>query len=79
MGGQMINVGGHFLSKQAGHLNFVGLNLGKGTHVPHPKPGNNDAVTKEAGGPGVAGGLSGSDHGKAGKGEGTSAISPLKG
>uniref|UniRef100_A0A3Q3W5Y0 Myozenin 1a n=1 Tax=Mola mola TaxID=94237 RepID=A0A3Q3W5Y0_MOLML len=52
MGGQMINVGGHFLSKQAGQLNFVGLNLGKGAHFPPPKPGNKGARTKGAGGAG---------------------------
>uniref|UniRef100_A0A3Q3WC81 Myozenin 1a n=1 Tax=Mola mola TaxID=94237 RepID=A0A3Q3WC81_MOLML len=79
MGGQMINVGGHFLSKQAGQLNFVGLNLGKGAHFPPPKPGNKGARTKGAGGAGDAGRLGGSDHRKAGKGEGTSTISPLKG
>uniref|UniRef100_A0A4W6G688 Myozenin 1 n=1 Tax=Lates calcarifer TaxID=8187 RepID=A0A4W6G688_LATCA len=39
MGGQMINVGGHYVSKQAGQLNFVGLNTGGGAPVPPPKPG----------------------------------------
>lgn len=69
MGRQMINVGGHFLSKEAG-LNFVGIHPGGGAPVPPPKPGS-----KGTG----AGGLGGSDHGKAGKGEGASVWSPLKG
>lgn len=77
MGGQMINVGGHFLSKEAGQLNFVGIHPGGGAPVPPPKPGSKG--TGAAGGAGDAGGLGGSDHGKAGKGEGASVWSPLKG
>lgn len=73
MGSHMINVGGHFLSKEAG-LNFVGIHPGGGAPVPPPKPGSKGTG---AGGAGDAGGLSGSDHGKAGKG--ASALSPLKG
>lgn len=76
MGGQMINVGGHFLSKESG-LNFVGIHPGKGAPVPPPKPGSKG--TGAPGGAGDAEGLGGSEHGKAGKGEGASDWSPLKG
>ncbi|XP_071336206.1 myozenin-1a [Trachinotus anak] len=79
MGSQMISVGGHHVSKQAGHLNFVGLNTGGGAPVPPPKPGSKGAGAGEAGGAGGAGGLGGGDHGKGGKGEGASEWSPLKG
>lgn len=73
MGGQFINVGGHFVSKEAGQLHFVGLHAGGGAPVPPPKPGSKGA------GAGGAGGQGGGDHGKGGKGEGASEWSPLKG
>lgn len=76
MGGQMINVGGHFLSKESG-LNFVGIHPGKGAPVPPPKPGSKG--TGAPGGAGDAGGVGGGEHGNAGKGEGASDWSPLKG
>lgn len=81
MGGQMINLGGHFVSKQAGHLNFVGLQSGGGAPVPPPKPGSKGAGAGGAGGAGAAGGAGGvgvGEHGKGG-GEGAGAWSPLKG
>ncbi|XP_029306108.1 synaptopodin 2-like protein [Cottoperca gobio] len=76
MGSDMINVGGHFVSKQAGQLHYVGLNTKGGAPVPPPKPGS-----KGAGAGAGAGGLGGGDHGKGGQGEGEghSEWSPLKG
>ncbi|XP_003963923.1 myozenin-1a [Takifugu rubripes] len=76
MGGQMINVGGHFLSKEAGHLNFVGLHPGGGPPVPPPKPGSKRTGAKGEGG---AGGQGESDLEKTGKGEGGGGSSSLKG
>lgn len=73
MGGQMINVGGHFLSKEAGHLNFVGLHPG-GPPVPPPKPGSKRMGAKEGGGGQGVGDLE-----KTGKGEGDGDSSSLKG
>lgn len=80
MGGQMINVGGHFVSKQAGQLHFGGIHAGGGPPVPPPKPGSKGAGAGGAGGAGGtggAGGVGGGDHGKGG--EGASEWSPLKG
>ncbi|XP_039995818.1 myozenin-1a [Xiphias gladius] len=86
IGSQMINVGGHFVSKQPGKLHFVGLHTGGGAPVPPLKPGSKGAGgaggaggAKGAGGARGAGGLDGGDHGKGGKGEGASEWSPLKG
>lgn len=76
MGGQMINVGGHFLSKEAGRLNFVGLHPGGGPPVPPPKPGSKRTGAKGEGG---AGGHGESDLEKSGKGEGGGESSSLKG
>lgn len=76
MGGQMINVGGHFLSKEAGHLNFVGLHPGGGPPVPPPKPGSKRTGAKGEGG---AGGQGESNLEKTGKGEGGGESSSLKG
>lgn len=80
IGGQMINVGGHFLSKEAGHLNFVGLHPGGGPPVPPPKPGSKGAGAKEAGAgeAGGAGGQGGGNLEKTGKGEGGDEGSSLK-
>lgn len=75
MGGQMINVGGHFLSKEAGHLNFVGLHPGGGPPVPPPKPGSKGTGAKEGG----AGGQGGGNLEKTGKGGGGGEGSSLKG
>ncbi|XP_056292320.1 myozenin-1a [Pseudoliparis swirei] len=75
-GGDVINVGGHFVSKQVGLQTFGGMSGGGGAPVPPPKPG---ARAGEAGGAGGAGGLGGGDHGKGGQGEGASDWSPLKG
>lgn len=75
MSSQMINVGGHFLSKEAGHINFIGLHPGGGAPLPPPKPGSKGVGAKGAGSAGDAGTLGG----KAGKGEGASGLSPLKG
>uniref|UniRef100_A0A3Q0S0J1 Myozenin 1 n=1 Tax=Amphilophus citrinellus TaxID=61819 RepID=A0A3Q0S0J1_AMPCI len=67
MGGQMINLGGHFVSKEAGRL----------APVPPPKPGSKGAG--RAGGAGGAGSAGGAGVGeKDGKGEGGSEWSPLK-
>ncbi|XP_075932047.1 myozenin-1a [Anarhichas minor] len=66
MGGDIINVGGHFVSKQIGLQHFGGIYAG-GAPVPHPKPGSKGAG---AGGAGGAGGLGGGDHGIGEKGEG---------
>lgn len=82
--GQMINVGGHYLSKDSGQLHFVGLYPG-GAPVPPPKPGSKGAGGAAggaggvggAGGAGGAGGLGAGDQ--AGKGEGGGASSSLKG
>ncbi|XP_035462546.1 myozenin-1a isoform X1 [Scophthalmus maximus] len=71
IGAQMINIGGHFVSKQAEQLHFGGIHAGGGAPVPPPKPGNKGV------GAGVV--LGGVDHGKGGKGEGASEWSPLKG
>lgn len=72
----MINVGGHFVSKQAGHLHYGGV-YGTGVApVPPPKPGSKGAGAAGAGG---AGGAGGGDQGKGGKGEGGSEWTPLKG
>lgn len=79
MSSQMINVGGHFLSKEAGHINFIGLHPGGRAPLPPPKPGSKGAGAKGAGSAGDAGTLGGSDHEKAGKAEGASGLSPLKG
>ena len=75
MGGQMINVGGHFLSKEAGHLNFVGLHPGGGPPVPPPKPGSKTTGAKQEG----AGGQGGGNLEKTGKGDGDSEGSSSKG
>lgn len=75
MGGQMINVGGHFLSKEAGHLNFVGLHPGGGPPVPPPKPGNKRMGAKEGG----SGGQGEGHREETGKGEGGGESSSLKG
>lgn len=72
--GQMINLGGHFLSKDSGQLHFVGLYPG-GAPVPPPKPGSK-GVGGSAGGAGGAGGSSEGDQ--AGDREG-GASSSLKG
>lgn len=80
MNGQIINLGGHFLSKDSGKLHFVGLHPGGGAPVPPPKPGSKGAGGGAgAGGAGGAGGLAGGDHGQGGKGDGGSASSSLKG
>lgn len=68
MGGQMINVGGHFVSKQVGP-HYIGINAGGGPPVPPPKPGSKGAEG--------AGGQGEGDHGKGEKGSGE--WSPLKG
>ncbi|XP_034407952.1 myozenin-1a [Cyclopterus lumpus] len=74
IGGDMINVGGCFVSKQVGLQTFGGMHgRGGGAPVPPPKPGSKGA---RAGG---AGGLGGGDHGNGGQGEGASEWSPLKG
>lgn len=82
LGGQMINVGGHFVSKQAGQLQYGGIHIGGGPPVPPPKPGSKGVGAGGAGGAGVAGsagGVGGGDHGKGGLVEGDSEWSPLKG
>lgn len=78
MGGQIINLGGHFVSKDSGRLNFVGLQTGGGAPLPPPKPGSKGAGgTRGASGAGSAGGVGVGEKG--GKGEGSSEWSPLKG
>lgn len=72
----MINVGGHFVSKQVGQLQYGGIHIGGGAPVPPPKPGSKGVG---AGGAASAGRLGGGDSGKDGKGEGASEWSPLKG
>lgn len=79
LGGQMINVGGHFVSKQAGQLQYGGIHIGGGAPVPPPKPGSKGVGAGGAGGAGSAEGLGGGDHGKGGLVEGASEWSPLKG
>lgn len=76
MGGQMINVGGHFLSKEAGHLNFIGLHHGGGPPVPPPKPGSKRTGATEEGG---ADEQAGGNLDKTGKGQGGGEGSSLKG
>ncbi|KAM6923056.1 myozenin-1a isoform 2-T2 [Lycodopsis pacificus] len=51
MGGDIINVGGHFVSKQIGLQHFGGLYAG-GAPVPPPKPGSKGAGAGGAGGAG---------------------------
>lgn len=79
----MINVGGHFLSKEVGHLHYGGTHAGRVAPMPPPKPGSKAAgaagAGAGAGGAGDAGGLRGGDQGKGGEGDGTSDWSPLKG
>ncbi|XP_068597299.1 myozenin-1a isoform X2 [Brachionichthys hirsutus] len=70
MGCQMINVGGHFLSKEAGQVNYGGLPVGSGAPVPPPKPGSKAEGAGGAGGAGDAGGVSGDAQEKGGQGEG---------
>ncbi|KAK5908707.1 hypothetical protein CgunFtcFv8_016740 [Champsocephalus gunnari] len=82
MRGDIINVGGHFVSKQVG-LNFVGMHGKGGAPVPPPKPGSKGAGAGAGTGAGAgdgagADGQGGGDHGKEG-GEGDSVWSPLKG
>ena len=81
MGGETISVGGHYLSKQAGHLHFGGLHGIGGAPVPPPKPGSHGiGGAGGAGSAGGAGGLGGGEHGKAGKGDASaSESSALKG
>lgn len=82
MGGQMINVGGHFLSKEVGPLHYGGIHAGRVAPMPPPKPGSKAAGAAGAGaggGAADAGGLSGGAQGKGGEGDGTSSWSPLKG
>ncbi|XP_069395006.1 myozenin-1a [Paralichthys olivaceus] len=84
MGGQigsdMINLGGHFVSKQTGHVHYGAMQIGGGgAPVPPPKPGSKGAGAGGAGSAGGAGGAGGGDQGKDGKGEGASGWSPLKG
>ncbi|KAF3708035.1 Myozenin-1 Calsarcin-2 [Channa argus] len=80
MGSQMINVGGHFVSKQAGSQQY-GVHIGGGAPVPPPKPGSKGVGVGAgaAGGAGGAGGMGGGEQGKGGKGEGASELSALKG
>ncbi|XP_040906265.1 myozenin-1a [Toxotes jaculatrix] len=77
IGGQMINLGGHFVSKQAEHLHYGGIHGVGGAPVPPPKPGSKGAGG--AGGVGGVGGAGGLGGGDLGKGEGASEWSPLKG
>ncbi|XP_040033860.1 myozenin-1a [Gasterosteus aculeatus] len=79
MGGDMINVGGHFISKQVGLQHFGGPGAGRGPPVPPPKPGSKGAGAGGAGDAGGAGGLGGGDLGKGEQGEGASEWTPLKG
>ncbi|KAM4590817.1 myozenin-1a [Odontesthes bonariensis] len=65
MGGQIISVGGHHVSKEHGHP-YLGVIPVGGAPVPPPKPGS-----KGAGGAGGAGGLMGGDTGGDGKGSGS--------
>ncbi|XP_041645787.1 myozenin-1a [Cheilinus undulatus] len=74
IGGQMINLGGHFVSKQPGQVHIVGMYGIGGAPLPPPKPGS-----KDAGGAGGAGGLGGGDHGKGVQVEVGSEKSSLKG
>ncbi|XP_068424477.1 myozenin-1a [Clinocottus analis] len=82
IGGDMINVGGHFVSKQVGLLPYGMRAGGGGAPVPPPKPGSKGAGRAGGGAGGAgggAGGLGGGDHGQGEKGEGASDWSPLKG
>ncbi|XP_020508776.1 myozenin-1a isoform X1 [Labrus bergylta] len=71
IGSQIINVGGHFVSKQPGQVHIMGVHGFGGAPVPPPKPGS-----KGAGG---EGGLGGGDQGKGGQGQGAYEKSSLKG
>ncbi|XP_047460079.1 myozenin-1a [Mugil cephalus] len=78
MGSQMINVGGHHLSKQAGQVYFGGIRVGGGgAPMPPPKPGSKGAGAGGIGGAGGAGGLGGGDG--SGQDAGATEWSPLKG
>uniref|UniRef100_A0A1A7WXL3 Myozenin 1a n=1 Tax=Iconisemion striatum TaxID=60296 RepID=A0A1A7WXL3_9TELE len=81
MGGQIINVGGHFVSKESGHPYLGAIHLGGGAPVPPPKPGSKGVGgaggAGGAGGTGGAGGLSGDD--KEIRGDGISGRSSQKG
>ncbi|KAM6997366.1 myozenin-1a [Tautogolabrus adspersus] len=80
IGSQIINVGGHFVSKQPGQVHMVGMHGFGGPPVPPPKPGSKGAGgVGGAGGAGGAGGLGGGDQGTGGQGEGASERSSLKG
>ncbi|MEQ2243011.1 hypothetical protein ILYODFUR_002661 [Ilyodon furcidens] len=70
IGGQFINIGGHYVSKETRHLYLGATPVGGGAPVPPPKPGSKWA--------GAGGGdLSGDDKGS--KGEGTSEWSSSRG
>ncbi|XP_041866898.1 myozenin-1a [Melanotaenia boesemani] len=75
---QMINVGGHHVSKEYGHP-YLGVITAGGAPVPPPKPGCRGVGEGGAGSAGGAGGAGGVEGGKDGKGEGGSEWSPLKG
>ncbi|TKS85828.1 Myozenin-1 Calsarcin-2 [Collichthys lucidus] len=82
VGSHMINVGGHFLSKDVGQLRYGGMQVGGVAPVPPPKPGSKGAGgaggAEGAGGAGGVGGLGGGEQGTGGTG-GASEWSPLKG
>ncbi|MEQ2276538.1 hypothetical protein XENORESO_010408, partial [Xenotaenia resolanae] len=73
IGGQFINIGGHYVSKETRHLYLGATPVGGGAPVPPPKPGSKWAGAGGAGG----GDLSGDDKGS--KGEGTSEWSSSRG
>lgn len=73
MGSQFINVGGHHVSKETGHLYLGATSMGGRAPVPPPKPGSKGTGAGGADGVGGAGegGLAGDLKGS--KGEGTRA------
>ena len=52
IGSDMITVGGHFVSKQTGHVHYGAMQTGGGPPVPPPKPGRKHAGAGGAGGAG---------------------------
>ncbi|KAM9365651.1 myozenin-1a [Pholidichthys leucotaenia] len=79
MGSQMINVGGHYVSKLSGQLNYTGIQGAGGAPIPPPKPGSRGAGGAGGAGAAGAGGAGGSVGGdKIGTGEGGSEKSTLK-
>ncbi|XP_015238397.1 PREDICTED: myozenin-1-like [Cyprinodon variegatus] len=82
IGGQFINLGGHYVSKETKHMYLGATPVGGGAPVPPPKPGSKGAGAGGAGGAdgaGGAGGLGLAGDERDSKGDGTGARKDGKG